>query len=518
MDKDKSKSKLVINEDKGKIQYLTCNLKPAEVRMDTLEGREHMVVPMVMLVEGVHEGSGGPLLYTANEMKETPIAWNHKPIVVYHPQANGEFVSAADPVVLSKRKIGVILNTRFEQTENGPGLKAEAWLEPNRIKAVDDRVGEAIQNGEMVELSTGLWVDVEPVEGDWKGEHYDAIAVNHRPDHLAILPDVKGACSIADGAGLLRVNAENKSLRLGNSWADEYFPKLAAAGIDTDKLHALEMSHGNLRSLLQSALSERDDSLWIEEVYNDFIIYEDNGKLWMLKFTEEDGQIQLDDMPVEVIRVIEYRTASGSFVGNKFENFVRKEMSMDKKKSVDALISNENTSWTEDHRDFLMEQDEEKLNLFAPVVNDEQDNVDNSQQTDTESDDDAEQDAQATEQVTNQQKTVEDFINNDVPAEYRDMLKSGLDAHNNAKANLIAKVMTNQNNTFSKDHLEMKDLAELTALAKLAVVPEQAHTVQHNPPLYIGQAAIANEHDSGTLEEEPLPLPVMNWNEDSNVS
>jgi hypothetical protein len=36
------------------------------------------------------------------------------------------------------------------------------------------------------------------------GRQYVGIARNHRPDHLAILPDLKGSCSIADGAGLCR--------------------------------------------------------------------------------------------------------------------------------------------------------------------------------------------------------------------------------------------------------------------------------------------------------------------------
>jgi hypothetical protein len=85
-------------------------------------------------------------------------------------------------------------------------LKAEAWLEVERVKQVDNRILEALEKGEMVELSTGLFTDNEPTEGDWNGEKYMAIARNFRPDHLAILPDKVGACSIADGAGLLRLN------------------------------------------------------------------------------------------------------------------------------------------------------------------------------------------------------------------------------------------------------------------------------------------------------------------------
>jgi hypothetical protein len=67
---------------------------------------------------------------------------------------------------------------------------------------------DKLDKGEMVEISTGLFTDNIPESGVWNGEAYTAVARNYRPDHLAILPDQKGSCSIADGAGLLRNKAK----------------------------------------------------------------------------------------------------------------------------------------------------------------------------------------------------------------------------------------------------------------------------------------------------------------------
>ena len=68
-------------------QTLVANLT-GMVRKDTLEGREHLVVPMVMMVEGVLDGSNGPLFYPAEEMAKLPQGWNEKPVVVQHPNGS----------------------------------------------------------------------------------------------------------------------------------------------------------------------------------------------------------------------------------------------------------------------------------------------------------------------------------------------------------------------------------------------------------------------------------------------
>jgi hypothetical protein len=83
---------------------------------------------------------------------------------------------------------------------DGNKLRGEVWIYKSNESLLS----------RMVEVSTGMFVDVNETVGNWNGENYDAVAVNIRTDHLALLPNDIGACSISDGAGCPRVNKLNK--------------------------------------------------------------------------------------------------------------------------------------------------------------------------------------------------------------------------------------------------------------------------------------------------------------------
>jgi hypothetical protein len=174
------------------------------MRYAKLEGRDHIVVPMVMLKVGTHQGSNGPLYYPEEELRKTPQVWNHKPVVVYHPTLYGKPVSACDVPVLNTIKIGVILNTRYSRGK----LMAEAWIDIAAAERVDRRVLSAIAANQKMEISTGVFTDNVLVNGVMT-------ARNYRPDHLAILPDQVGACSLRKGCGLLVRNAAAAMTPLG---------------------------------------------------------------------------------------------------------------------------------------------------------------------------------------------------------------------------------------------------------------------------------------------------------------
>lgn len=170
-----------------------------QYRVAQHQGREHWVVPVVMMVEGVHHGSHGPLLYTADELARFPAAWNGIPVMIGHPHdEEGRNVSANDPEVLDREVVGRVYNTRL----NGDRLKAEAWVDAERLKALNTTAFDAIRNGRPLEVSVGVFTDEEETEGEWHGEQYSAVARNYRPDHLALLPDAEGACSWDDGCGI----------------------------------------------------------------------------------------------------------------------------------------------------------------------------------------------------------------------------------------------------------------------------------------------------------------------------
>ena len=179
---------------------ILANADVALMRNEMLEGKEYKAVPMVMLKEGVLSGSAGPTYYPPEQIAKAPAGWNHKPVVVYHPTVNGQGVTATDRDIIEKMKIGIIMNTKWEDES----LKAEAWIDVQKANKVDPRVMEMLNNQEIIEVSTGLFSDTTDSVGEYNAKRYTQVASNYVPDHLAVLPDKKGALSVEDGAGLLR--------------------------------------------------------------------------------------------------------------------------------------------------------------------------------------------------------------------------------------------------------------------------------------------------------------------------
>lgn len=165
-------------------------------------GREYLVAPMVLICPGVLNGSRGALYYPPEEIARSQHIWNNTPIVVYHPTRNGQNVSARTPGVIEQSGIGTLRNSRISKKR----LVADGWFDAEKTRKVDPRVYNALVNGERMELSTGLFTVNDPAPTGSVcpvGRPYTHIARDYRADHLAVLPDQKGACSLQDGCGVL---------------------------------------------------------------------------------------------------------------------------------------------------------------------------------------------------------------------------------------------------------------------------------------------------------------------------
>ena len=476
-----------------KLHKIVCNLSGI-TRYDTMEERKFLVAPMIMMVEGVHNGNGGPLYYPADELAKAPASWNMKPVVVAHPDAP----TACDPIILTNRKVGVIMNTTYVDGK----LKAEAWLEVDRCAKVDDRIISSIENKEVMELSTGLFTDEFEEAGNWNGENYTAVARNFKPDHLALLPDTKGACSVADGAGFMRVNEEGTKYEVPARFVKDFCGVVEKAGdMFAGLLVGNEMGHDALRSTLSSLIG---DDAWVEEVYEKFFIYEKGGDLYRQDYTGTDENVALDGLVEEVVRVIEYRTPSGLFVGNE-----RKEIEMKKEKLVAALIANEATQWADADKEVLMGMDEAHLEKMVPIENevDEQAQAKVDEAAKVLADAAAEADAAA---IANAEKpvTVGEYIAN-APTEMQAVLNSGLRSYQAQKTRLIGLITANTASTFSKEQLEAKDVEELIVLARLASTKTPAETEQIVN--YAGQGDVNQNEADEEEDEEPLEMARCNF-------
>jgi len=182
------------------MENLVCNLT-GRVRHTTLYEREYLVAPATLIVPGVLNGSQGSLLYPPDEVANSAEAWDHIPIMVYHPKSG----SAKNPAALDKSRVGEVYNTAFSKGK----LRAELWFDARRTEQVDERVYSALMANRPIELSTGLRTKNEQAPDESVHNTptgpipYTHIARSYEPDHLAVLPDQIGACSIADGCGVL---------------------------------------------------------------------------------------------------------------------------------------------------------------------------------------------------------------------------------------------------------------------------------------------------------------------------
>ena len=191
----------------GNITTYRTNVDTAAVRRETMDGREWLVVPVVALVEGVVNGA----FVSADELARSLHSWNGRPVPVGHPQKNGQFISANSPDVIEQDVIGNLFNVSLVDNR----LKGEMWLDVAKAERLGGDALDAVNRleaGELVDVSTAYYADLEPRRGTFNGKQFTASQHNLFPDHLAILLHEPGACSVQDGCGAPRVNQKERTM------------------------------------------------------------------------------------------------------------------------------------------------------------------------------------------------------------------------------------------------------------------------------------------------------------------
>lgn len=173
------------------------------VRTAVHDGREHLVVPVVALMDGVIHAvnAATPERVTTATLIKAANSWNGRPLVLGHPVRNGRQCSANDVELLAKHGFGTIFNSRVSGTK----LLMDAYVDPVRAEKVGGpEFVQRLRNGEQVEVSVGAFVTTDDVAGTHDGKAYKATWLETVGDHLAFLPNGTGACSIKMGCGAHR--------------------------------------------------------------------------------------------------------------------------------------------------------------------------------------------------------------------------------------------------------------------------------------------------------------------------
>ena len=320
------------------IQFNTTTTQPAyTIRYENHQGRRHLVIPVVMMAEGVHCGSHGPVYHTSDELGRHPSAWNGIPVLVNHPARNGENVSANDPTIVESEVLGRVYNAHFDDSDNR--LKGEVWLDEAVLQFRQPELLAHLIAGRPMDVSIGAFTDDEPTEGAWNGETYTAISHNYRPDHLALLPHARGACSWADGCGLRANSAFEDIDNGGNAMDKQLWKAFQAAGFhitptQTREVQVNEVGYLELVRGVQSKLDSMDNEAklhFLEELFDDgTFVYRIStsdsrpAQYYRRGYTiDAQGQVEFNDEITQVKRQVEYVAVPQVNAEQKTTKFVR---------------------------------------------------------------------------------------------------------------------------------------------------------------------------------------------------
>ena len=187
-------------------RFVTLRSATLKHRIAQRDGRDHVVVPVVALVEGVIHPVNAPHaeLVKAERFASSLAEWEGQPIFAGHPMKDGIPVDGhlEDILPLS---FGFVANAKATNKQ----LTMEAWIDPDRAATSDagKRILERATHDtpDVIEVSVGVFVTMQDAEGEFNGRKYKGEWLAIKPNHLALLSERQvGACSIEMGCGALR--------------------------------------------------------------------------------------------------------------------------------------------------------------------------------------------------------------------------------------------------------------------------------------------------------------------------
>lgn len=178
----------------------------AQLRRETLNGEEYLVAPVVAIQEGVYmyprqNGRGIKREFLpAEEIANTAEEWEGEILTLSHPQNDQGRPGLTDDPDTSYQNVGLFRNVDYKEES----LVGETWIRANEVGEhggeLEDYVN-SVEAGNPQEVSTGYRAGTEFEKGTYQNQRYTYIQREPEPDHLALLTNNRGNCSVAEGCG-----------------------------------------------------------------------------------------------------------------------------------------------------------------------------------------------------------------------------------------------------------------------------------------------------------------------------
>lgn len=293
-----------------------------QVRRETLNGRSHLVVPVVALMEGVIHAVNAdtPEFVPGAVLRKAAASWVGKPVTLGHPAKDGRQCSASDATVRKAHGIGVVMKSEVDAKNR---LCQELWLDEEKTKSLHPKMYETLSSGGTEEVSVGAMVVTKDGGGTHNGKLYKGTWLETSGDHLAILPGQRGACSCEMGCGTNRVlraamhvvtdgaiepMVTQTLVALEGQSLDERIQMVAQA---VDKKWNKRPAGGGGINVAESP----SDYAYPLQVFDDrVIVRKGSAETFSLPYAIEDGEVVLG----EAVEVKQQWVALGDFDGHPF--------------------------------------------------------------------------------------------------------------------------------------------------------------------------------------------------------
>jgi len=514
--------------------HLTATANNKAAREEQIDGRRYLVVPVVMLVEGVHHGSAGPQYYSPELLERSAPTWNGTPVVVTpkgddHPQGDDEDAFTVNtPEMAAKVAVGQVYHSRYDPVlplpDGGtvPAMVADMYVDIVKAERAHRGIVSLLRADPPVEVSTGMRFQHDGTPGEWKGTEYESSIVNMFDDHLALLPRAEGACSVAKGCGAgMVLNAEEvRNMNPKNLLAKA--KEIVGRAIDTA---ANEMSHDELAEKIRQAvyaMDNEDYSYYVRDVYDENVVYivvqrgsKETKTMRRGYEIDENQEVTLAETAEQVVEKREYVPVAGDSegsAGNKGNRQKEVADMADRKEMIERLaacddctIPTEVLEKTDDavltqlvaNADFRDEQAE------AERKRKEDAQADKGKQNDNPEDGKNKQTPADNKTDDKPRVTREDLLNSMDPDERADFEETAR-MRKETRNNLIKSIVENEKCDWTEEDLKDPKRWPITELRKLA---KAANTVTLN--MVGGQGGGHTDTAATSLDKQRAPAAFL---------